>query len=71
LSFSRLVEDNISTRKTLILISDTMSLLGAHYGAGIMVVILSNVIYIAGMFIAVIVPASIFRVMLDYYRRFD
>jgi len=63
LSFGKLTGDT-SARKALILISAAMALLGAYYGAGILIIILSNIIYIVGTFIAVIVLGSIARAML-------
>jgi len=60
LAFSRVTSEE-RAHKAIILISLAMALLGAYYGAGIVVMFLSNIIYLIGMAAGVIVAASVFR----------
>jgi len=64
IAFGRLIEENENTKRTLILISTTMSLIGAWYGAGIMLQIMSNLIFLFGTVMVVILLASITRALL-------
>jgi len=63
IAFSRITSmENV--HKPIILISLTMGLLGAYVGAGIVVVMLSNIIYVIGMATGVVIAASVFRAIL-------
>jgi len=64
IAFGRLIGESESAKKALILISATMGIIGAWYGAGMMLSIMSNLIYLAGIFIGGILLASIGRAML-------
>jgi len=63
LAFGKVTSDE-RAHKAIILVSLAMGLLGAYYGAGVLVVILTNIIYVIGMFAGVIVAASVFRAMI-------
>jgi len=61
LSFGRISSEDRSVKKTLILIAAGMAMFAAWYGAGIVVVILSNLIYVLGMLVTVILFGAILR----------
>jgi len=64
IAFGRLIGESESAKKALILISAMMGIIGAWYAAGIMVVILSNIVFVAGIVMGVILLASIGRALL-------
>jgi len=64
LSLGRIMGENESARKALILIAATLGIIGAWYGAGTMFYLMSNLTYLIGTFIVVIVLASIARALL-------
>ncbi|RDD52639.1 hypothetical protein BA065_00790 [Nanoarchaeota archaeon NZ13-N] len=61
LSFGRLTKNDQSAKRAIILIAAAMAILAAWYGAGVVAMIMSNVIYIVGIFIAFIALGAIFR----------
>jgi len=66
LSFGKLISNGEKEylRKALILIAATLGIIGAWYGAGVMFYIMSNLIYLVGMFIVIIVLAAVARALL-------
>jgi len=64
IAFESFIEENGDIKRILILISTTMGLISAWYGAGAIIYIMSDLILLTGVIICVILLASIIKALL-------